>query len=390
MIIGSNRVFGLDVLRALAVLFVVYEHGYYQVAGTISYTIYNIPVFDGVTFFFVLSGFLIGRILLRTIVKDNFNGKMLLEFWIRRWFRTLPNYFLILTFIVISYHFLNRPQPNDLLLYYLFAQNIATPHPAFFTEAWSLTIEEWFYLAIPIPLYLSTKLKNINQLRLIPYYIILIIVMVTVFRLYRVQLFNYATIADWDLSLRKQVVTRIDSLMFGVLGAYISLYQTQFWNDHANKSFVIGIFLVILNKVLVYGYLIGISLFYLNYFSLTVSAVGTLLLLPKLSLWKESRSRLATVITFVSLISYSMYLLNLTPVQVIILPIVMSFLWDFCSVCGHGASSVYITYWIITIVGAFLVYQYFEKPMTALRDKWHIRNMTVITAIDNKSSDNDK
>ena len=369
MLDRSNRVFGLDVLRALAILFVVYGHGYSFIAKEISEKIYKIPVLDGVTMFFVLSGFLIGRILLRTIAKDNFNGKMLIEFWIRRWFRTLPNYFLILTFIIISFYLLNKPLPKDLLLYFFFSQNIASPHPDFFPEAWSLTIEEWFYLIMPIPLYLFTKLKNINQRRLTLYYIFLVILMVATFRIYRVHIFNYSTISDWDLSLRKQVVTRIDSLMFGVFGAYISLYQIRFWNNSANKLFAVGIILLFLNKIM--GYTTN-DIFYRNYFLFTINSVSALLLLPKLSLWKESTSRLASVVTFISLTSYSMYLLNLTPVQIIIFPILMKFLSNFCENFNNSSLLKYVLYWIITIGGAFLVYQYFERPMTALRDKWHI------------------
>jgi peptidoglycan/LPS O-acetylase OafA/YrhL len=132
---SPGRIFGLDVLRALAVLFVVYGHGYNYVDGGIPVTLYLLPSLDGVTVFFVLSGFLIGRILLRTVAKHDFNGPMLVQFWIRRWFRTLPNYFLVLSFLVVAYSLLDRPEPDDLWRYFLFSQNIAWPHPQFFVEA---------------------------------------------------------------------------------------------------------------------------------------------------------------------------------------------------------------------------------------------------------------
>jgi peptidoglycan/LPS O-acetylase OafA/YrhL len=165
----NKRIFGLDLLRTGAIFCVVYGHGYYLIEGTslgnlIPKEIYNLPVFDGVSIFFVLSGFLIGRILLRTVLKENFNGRMLIEFWIRRWFRTLPNYFFILSILVIySFIFVNQPledQPVHLYRYFSFTQNLTSPHPNFFPEAWSLSVEEWFYLCIPIPLYFSTKLNN--------------------------------------------------------------------------------------------------------------------------------------------------------------------------------------------------------------------------------------
>ena len=135
---NAGRVFGLDVLRALAVLFVVYGHGYSLVGGDIPVTLYLLPSLDGVTIFFVLSGFLIGRILLRTVAKDDFNGQMLVQFWIRRWFRTLPNYFAVLIFLVIAFNLLESPPPDGLIRYFLFSQNIACTHPKLSSIAWSL------------------------------------------------------------------------------------------------------------------------------------------------------------------------------------------------------------------------------------------------------------
>ena len=65
-----------------------------------------IPLINGVELFFVLSGFLIGGILIKTFQKDNsFGIKTISNFWIRRWFRTLPNYDLILILNIIVVYF---------------------------------------------------------------------------------------------------------------------------------------------------------------------------------------------------------------------------------------------------------------------------------------------
>jgi peptidoglycan/LPS O-acetylase OafA/YrhL len=37
-------------------------------------------------------------------------------------------------------------------------------------------------------------------------------------------------------------------------------------------------------------------------------------------------------------------------------------------------------YWVITVGSSFLLYRYFERPMTALREKWHPRGKRVVTA----------
>ena len=378
MRVDHSRVFGLDVLRAFAIICVVYEHGYGLLYHAISEELYNLPLFDGVTLFFVLSGFLIGRILLKTMNKSDLSAHVLLAFWVRRWFRTIPNYLLVLTFLVVVTHMSGQPRPDDLIYYYFFSQNIATPHPDFFAEAWSLTVEEWFYLVIPVLLLLSTKLRQIKQQHCVLFWIVAIIVAVTALRIYRVHQFGYVHYSDWDDALRKQVVTRLDSLMFGVLGAYLQFYRGSWWLGAANLSVVAGVGILLIDK---FFFMHAQGMFYLNYFSLTLTAVGTLLLLPKLSSWQCRHVWLVRLVTWVSLISYSMYLLNYTLVQQFVLPIAMRYLmqvlWDY----GDYIILIrYSMYWLITLACSFLLYCYFERPMTALRERFHSDNQKPVVA----------
>jgi peptidoglycan/LPS O-acetylase OafA/YrhL len=97
---------------------------------------------------------LIGRILLRTVAREDFGRRALTEFWVRRWFRTLPNYFFVFTVLFVAHSVLGET-PAHALRYLSFTQYLASPPPAFFGESWSLAIEEWFYLLVPIPLYVA-------------------------------------------------------------------------------------------------------------------------------------------------------------------------------------------------------------------------------------------
>src|SRR5689334_3382371 len=90
--IDEKRVYGLDILRAAAILFVVILHGK-NVLPHAGRDFLQLFVFDGVTIFFVLSGFLIGGVLIKILEKQTATFKTLLNFWQRRWFRTLPNYY---------------------------------------------------------------------------------------------------------------------------------------------------------------------------------------------------------------------------------------------------------------------------------------------------------
>lgn len=366
----DNRIFGLDVMRAVAVLAVVYTHGYYVLGDVAPDRGHRISFVDGVTLFFVLSGFLIGRILLRTVDRQDFDGQLLAQFWVRRWCRTLPNYLLVLSFLMVVALLMGRPLPESVSAYYFFVQNIASPHPFFFDEAWSLSIEEWFYLAIPIPLYLSTKLRNVDRRRLMLALMIIVILAVTAFRSYRAWHFGYSTIDAWDESLRKQVVTRFDSLTFGVLAAYLSLYHRELWRSTATLALVIGAALLLLDRILL---LTVPGMFYRNYFALTVTPLGAMLLLPKLSGLKREGGWIVGTFTFISVVSYSMYLLNFAVVQGVLLPPLIRALSHVCWRCSQSHGVSYVLFWMLTIGSSFLLYRYFERPMTALRDRWPVR-----------------
>jgi peptidoglycan/LPS O-acetylase OafA/YrhL len=92
----AKRIFGLDLLRSIAIILVLLTHTVSFIDPQNHY--YQVPVYTGyfgVEFFFVLSGFLIGTILLKIQHQEaQIDFKSIKIFWIRRWFRTLPNYYL--------------------------------------------------------------------------------------------------------------------------------------------------------------------------------------------------------------------------------------------------------------------------------------------------------
>jgi peptidoglycan/LPS O-acetylase OafA/YrhL len=195
----TSRVYGLDILRAAAILFVVYGHGgeLIRTPGVLPY--YHIPYFDGVQIFFVLSGFLIGGILIRTIDRAGFSGRELADFWVRRWFRTLPNYYLVLSLVVVLALLAGKPLPPDLHLFFLFSQNLNYPHPPFFEEAWSLAVEEWFYLLIPILLLVLIRVCDRRRAVLIG--IVGVIVAVTSWRVLKAASIDGLTLQLWHAAL---------------------------------------------------------------------------------------------------------------------------------------------------------------------------------------------
>ena len=101
----THRIFGLDLIRCFAIIIVVRNHS----STLLAYVFPNLPHLllpDGVDLFFVLSGFLIGSILMQTLEdRKTINISIISSFLKRRWLRTLPNYFLFLLINVILIHY---------------------------------------------------------------------------------------------------------------------------------------------------------------------------------------------------------------------------------------------------------------------------------------------
>lgn len=368
--INPNRVYGLDIIRAFAILFVVAGHGGNLVESE-TYKYIDLFLFDGVSIFFVLSGFLIGRILIEIIKEKSISLKVILNFWIRRWFRTLPNYYLILTLVVFLNVIFNKNfNPFDYYKYFLFSQNLFHIHPNFFPEAWSLSIEEWFYILTPLILIILIRVFQLSINRSILISGVGVIFCVTFFRYFRFSSLDVDDIEIWNSIFRTQIVTRLDSLMYGLIGAYVSIYFSSFWIKNKFKLFTIGLLLLISTKFnFFYNNQLG---FYDCVFSFSVVSIGTLLLLPYLSLLKNGQGFVYKYITIISLISYSMYLVNYT---LVLEWIIINLNWEYFKNFNSYACLVskYCLFWFLTILISVLLYKYFEIPFMRLRDKVEIK-----------------
>ena len=152
----------IDGLRALAVILVVFFHGFPEwLPGG----------FIGVDIFFVISGFLISTILLENLEKNSFSFT---NFYARRIRRIFPALIVVLSFALIVGWFALFPDEYRLLGWHIFSsasffQNLnLLSEVGYFDEAaetkpllhlWSLGIEEQFYLIWPLLLWLGYKLK---------------------------------------------------------------------------------------------------------------------------------------------------------------------------------------------------------------------------------------
>ena len=101
--------------------------------------------------------------------------------------------------------------------------------PDFFPEAWSLSIEEWFYIIVPSSILLLSYIFKKSSLKsLFLYYSLSIIFIFLIIRLERyLHLEIPKGFRTWDLYFNRQVITRLDSLMFGVFAVFIKHYYPK-------------------------------------------------------------------------------------------------------------------------------------------------------------------
>jgi peptidoglycan/LPS O-acetylase OafA/YrhL len=145
----NKKLSGLDHLRALAITLVflyhyqLFEHpAWISQAGSFGWT--------GVDLFFVLSGYLIAGQLFSRIAQNK--SLAIGEFYFKRVFRIIPAYLVVVTLYFCFPAFREREALSPLWKFLTFTQNVGLDlrHYGTFSHAWSLCIEEQFYLLLPL------------------------------------------------------------------------------------------------------------------------------------------------------------------------------------------------------------------------------------------------
>ena len=358
---AESRNAWLDVCRSLAIILVLLSHGRHFLTPVWEWAAaFRIGGFLGVELFFVLSGFLIGGIVARDFERAVGGSGWLGRFFVRRWLRTLPNYYLFLginALLVVAEVVPGRMR--DFLPFLFFGQNLAWPGPAIFGEAWSLAVEEVFYVVFPLCLYLFGKS---NQKRETVFVSVVILLLVTPLLLRALVVLVAGP--TWDEGVRKVVVFRLDALMVGVLASLLvrrTELITRFSACHlvTASSILLGASIVAffsMEKSLNHSVFARVGLFPL------VSSGCVALLLSGLRYeggfqWlKVGADRCARW-------SYALYLSHM---------VVFHLITHFCDVTSVSAWRA-AAYWGMFVGGSFcvaaLVERFFERPILRWREK---------------------
>jgi len=369
---SDHRLYGLDVIRSIAIILVLLSHGRHLFVSLIpELDGFFVLGYLGVELFFVLSGFLIGGILINiTTTSAAFSD--IKNFWVRRWFRTLPNYYLFLAIEILIAIFVTNMEIIDKIWRYLtFTQTFIVPtRPTVFSVSWSLAVEEWFYLVVPLLLLLAVRITR-SQIIACLVVICLGIIAPLAVRVLFVQQYD----APWGPDIRNATVMRLDAIMFGFIGAFLFHYFHGQWEKFSRPLFFLGIILVTFNAIYVQSVDLDAD-WYARTLQFSVVPLGFLCIFPWARTIQASPALLPTI-TKISVWSYSLYLCHMLVLRFALngqewieKSLIKKTSVGMHEFLGWGLAIVsFIAFVSVSAAISAAVYRYFEVPVMRQRDR---------------------
>jgi peptidoglycan/LPS O-acetylase OafA/YrhL len=242
----ANRLPGLDLLRALAIVWVMCFHSFLVGGLNEHFAWFQRFGWMGVDLFFVLSGFLIGSQVLSPLARgEPFSFP---DFYVRRAFRILPAFWIVLALYWSFTWFREAPGLESWWKFATFTLNLLVDYDRnqAFSHAWSLCIEEHFYLLFPLLAWLLVRRLSAVG------FAILILTCVSTGIALRAAIWLHddamAPNRNWFIEdIYFPTWNRLDGLLAGVALAALKTFRRGVWDGlarHANSILVAGLALV--------------------------------------------------------------------------------------------------------------------------------------------------
>ncbi|MGC4057581.1 MAG: acyltransferase [Chitinophagaceae bacterium] len=384
-----QRNFGLDVIRTVAIVLVLIAHSMYVLYPYMSgfaEIMFNFGTWMtgayGVELFFVLSGFLIGGIFIRDEIyrRDKADAERKSDlrsvsgFYLRRLIRTIPNYILYFFIFLTADRYFQKgnflhsfPWKNFFLVQNFYHND----GRGFMGIAWSLSVEEFFYLFLPL-LYILFRLLKRTRMNAFLYTACILWLVPNLLKLH--YLFFLAPHTGFiNIHLLHTTLFRLDSIAYGIFLAVI--YQCDFaksmqrWVQERRIHLLLaGILLTVAG--LAYNFLFVIKPVQqanMIYWSYPLRSIGLVLLFPFFIGWNKARAGLMTkAISYTALFSYSIYLSHVIVIESFEELKVMRH-WNIAPVLQM------LIVWVLTFLISAGTYYGLEKPVLKLRDKLIIK-----------------
>ncbi len=362
----TTKFYGLDHLRALAITWVFLYHYSARIFGHPEWLwTYSKFGWSGVDLFFVLSGFLISsQLFAQWKEKGSIRVK---DFFIKRFFRILPAFWVVVAiyFCVPAFH--EREELRPLWRYLTFTQNFGLDVVNFgtFSHAWSLCVEEHFYLLLPFTLIALYGLRIFRK----GYWLLIALFGLTIYLRY----YAYNNIylpamesetggAEWYTYIYYPSYCRLDGLLVGVGIAAVYTFLPKAWEvitRYGNVVFLLSLFVLTSAYHLCYdehsfgASVFGFAVVAIGYGLMVVAALSKSCFLYK---WKSR------VISLIALLSYAVYLTHKGVINVT---------QDWVATMGIDVNSGKCMAICVAacLVAAAILHLVVEKPFMMLRKK---------------------
>ena len=370
-----QRNFGLDVLRSLAISAVLMNHAYlgFFVANGLSKwegwraALSACAVFS-IEWLFVLSGFLIGSMMIRSFETRAGWWASARDFWLRRWFRTIPNYYLFLA-INAALAWWGIEEGRFSWSFAAFSQNLlgAQEKPLFFAEAWSLALDEWFYALMPLLLGLMALLWRAPRHYLFWAVALTLIAVPSVLRTLGAPPQHFF---QWDDDIRRVTIMHLDATGWGVAAAILNRWHAGWWGRWQGAKALLGALLMAGAVAAMFHFMRvdwrGVAGGRFNDLPLiSAPSLAVVLMLPWLTNVQAGAQAVRWLAARIGDYSYSVYLCHF-PMLMLMVHAVKARGWDMGAVVGWV-----VPLWVVLVVSlSALVFHLFEKPVSDLRERF--------------------
>jgi peptidoglycan/LPS O-acetylase OafA/YrhL len=353
----GGRRFGLDFARGTALLIVLVAHFIPLMlpAWSQDRDIFRWFLITGamaVDTFFTLSGYLIGSILLRSLPR--FGQPAILRWYLaRRWLRTLPAAYISMAVVWV----VAAPKSISDYLWSLFF--LGTMNPAQVSEEfgfwWSLGTEELFYLLFPLVLYAAVRILPQKRAFILTLGIFGLVPFVV--RLVGGIILPPEVAGNLDYA----PYARIDSMLWGIIVAWIRSTRPEWFSWMAVRGVAPGIF------VFAIGYMLALDpqrwFMATLLLSHVLATMGSAILLPRLEQITTLGWNLADrAISWAALVSYSAYLYHTMAMH-------RTHIWFGTSDSWQSMLGLLVFYLTLTFVLAGVSFYAVEMPFLRWRDK---------------------
>lgn len=343
-------------MRGGAIIAVLFAHGRALMPVPDDYLFLTITGKFSVELFFVLSGFLIGSILIKTCERE-ISVPSLFNFWMRRWLRTLPAYFAVLLFVWAFYGMVSP-------YYFVFLQDLMLHNWDILPVSWTLVIEEWFYLLFPPACFLLMLFFRMRGF-LIATILLLIFSMAVLHSDYYTCAADASPLRCFENEIRK-FTFRFTSLGLGTLMAYIHRYRNlrEWLRPHLNllKWLTAAVCAVVMlfcaDVILRYPGSLPLPLSFMLFYPLM--GIGSVFITTLLYVWEPKPHKwVGNFFTYASVTSYSCYLWHMMLLEETRL-----------NLSSWNPYLSFLLFFTASLLVGGISYRLIEKPFLNLRDRY--------------------